>query len=257
MAGKLLTRAQLLDNFSVKARQHFDGDVPCSIESLLAELAALVPDTGLNNRLPGNRVWLTGEIETDMADDFLEELMDMHYYLPMEVPCEIILSSSGGEVDAGTAIATVLSDMRRDGRKIIIHVAGSAMSIAFDILQVADVRIAEPTAMLMTHHERFGIGEDDALKHVNDGTASINRAKLVFEQLSQRTGRPISYYLDKVKGIEWYITPEEALREGLIDEIAIARPYPITPARDNTKPAKPRKPRAPKTEDNNAGITGA
>lgn len=248
MAAASYTRDSLLSNFIVKAKQHYDGDLPCSMTSLLADLVSIVPHDGFQQVEPLQRLYLIGTIDDDMAEDFVDEVWQMHYYQPIDEILEIFLSSSGGSVDAGAMIAAILADVRRLGRKVHIHVAGSAMSTAFDILQSADHRSCEPTALLMTHHERFGLDETDVVNMEDQAKAGKERAKLIFQQLSVRTGRPVKFYLDKVNGRDWYVTPEEALREGLIDEIAITKPVlPLTPAREPKR--TPRQPRKPKTEE--------
>ena len=248
------TRAGLLDKFKVLSEKHYDGNVPCSITSLLAELVAHVPETGLDTRPPYNRIWYVGEFDSSEAVDkvyeFLEEIYEVHYNYPIELPLEVWLSSPGGDVDGGGMVTAVLNDVRRDGRKVHIHVSGAAMSTAFDILQCADHRSCEPTALLMTHNEHFGLPDSDAENVIREGEASKARAKLVYDELAKRTGRTAKYYVDKVKGLQWYITPDEALAEGLIDEIAVSKPWPLTPAQAG-KLAAPRKRTAkkPKAEE--------
>jgi ATP-dependent protease ClpP protease subunit len=116
------------------------------------------------------------------------------------------------------------------------------MSSAFDILQAADHRSAEPSASFMIHHEHFSLSDDaSAPTHANEGNASMARAKLVFEEWSVRTGRSADFYTKLISTGEYYFDANKALSEGLIDEIAIIKPYVMTPAQGGKGPAVKRK----------------
>jgi ATP-dependent protease ClpP protease subunit len=234
-----IRRDNLLANFVTKLTQ-VRGSCGEDDRKFLAELVTLVPSVAFENIEPFDLVGLIGYIDADIADDFLSEAWAMHYSTDKSIPLRVLLSSPGGEVDPGAAIASALQGIRDAGRPVHVHVAGSAMSTAFDILQVADHRSAEPTALLMTHHESWSKeGDEDAAQRVNEGRAGIARARLVFEQLGQRTGLPASYYLDKIKGASgaWYITPSEGLKGGLLDEVVNHPPHKPTPAQNGRKPA--------------------
>jgi len=246
-----VSRQSLVDDFFSEAKIHYGGEIEPSLSKLLGQLIDLVPDEAYTLRKSGNVVLLLGEIDKELAEEVIEELWDAHERLKPGEPIEVILSSDGGDVTSGSAIMAVLGQLRKE-RFVNVHVAGSAHSTAFDLVQCFDHRSAEPTASFMSHHEHFDLPEDaSAISHKTEGDASIKRSTAVFTETAKRTGRPVSYYLEKIEHGEWYLSADEALEEGLIDEIAIHRPFQLTPARaGREQPAEPKakKPRVRKAK---------
>jgi ATP-dependent protease ClpP protease subunit len=194
-------------------------------------LAGLVPVDAFPTE-PQDAVYILGMItEEDGADTYIGDIDALHKILPDGAVLQINISSPGGDVYLGGAIASKIQEVRRSGRKVHAHVTGYAWSAAFDILQACDIRTMEPTASLMTHEEQILPEERLSSSKLKD-EAVISKAleAAQFQLWSARTGRPISYYQKMTRYKEWYLTAEEALGEGFVDEITAIVPYEPTPA---------------------------
>lgn len=98
-----------------------------------------------NNRV----VLLFGEIETDEAEDFTQ---DMEIMVSESIePITIKISSGGGSVDAGLACIREIQKVQSLGVCIIGEVYGHAQSIAFLILQTCNERTMGTLDLLMAH----------------------------------------------------------------------------------------------------------
>jgi ATP-dependent protease ClpP protease subunit len=228
----------LLERFQAVAARHGITSLP-----FLADLVQQVPVAAFST-LDFSReakVWLVGEIggkdQESMAMQFALDITSANIYAPQSVPIQIYLSSPGGDVDGGLLIQAAISQARRSGRKVHIHVMGYAMSAAFDVVQVCDYRTAEPNAAFMTHEEQFGV-EGSSSDVANTAAFSQKMEKIQWEILTSRTGQPAKYYQDKTKSKEWYMTAKEALAEGFIDEIIA---IPSLPKAKNMKAPTPPK----------------
>jgi ATP-dependent protease ClpP protease subunit len=229
-------RYALLTEFQVEAAKYPDAVIP---PSLLISLAQKVPTSQFTTTDLTNvgEVYFIGMLDKGSSDEdgdstvgleFLTELRMAHRVLPPGHPVTIYISSGGGSVMLGLAIQAQIQRMRREGRDIIGHVVGYAFSSAFDILQHCDYRVAEPFAGLMTHEESFGI-EGSSGQIAQEAAFSKKMEATQFEHLAKRTGRDPRYYRDKVGGGKsWFLTAQEALAEGLLDEVKALSPLPVS-----------------------------
>lgn len=244
-----VSKAKLFDDF-LREFKVFYGDVEPSVKELIGALISRIPEDGFELDRPDNVVLLIGEINGEKAEEIIADLWDLDANLPIGRPIEMVLSTDGGEVEGGSAVISVIRSVRSRGRLVNVHVAGYAHSTSFDIVQACDHRSAEPTATFMTHHEHFSLADDaSATTHENEGRVSKAHTRRVFQELASRTGRDVEFYMQKVLAGEWYLSAEDALEEGLIDEIVITRPYALTPAREGAKVAVPKRSRARKKTD--------
>lgn len=244
----LPTQQELLDTFLVEARSFYGTEkLEPSVVGLCSRLLSRIPINAFEGTEPHNRVLLIGDIDDEVAEEFItDDLWPFHYYNPIDKVLEIHLTSPGGVVDSGLAIISAIHAIRRAGRKVHIHVTGEACSMAFWILQSADHRSMEPFGALMVHEEQGGV-DGSTTTRLNDAKFSQQREKLLFEALAQRTGRTVKYYQEKSKAKDWFISAAVALEEGLIDEVAVVPPLPASPA--TAARPKPRTSKAKSTEE--------
>jgi ATP-dependent protease ClpP protease subunit len=225
------TRAQLTDTF-IAAMLASSPDVD---RSLAGKLVSLLPDAMFEVSEEDRGITtLYGQLhEEDATNDgalvgivLLGRLERMHRLLPIATPITILVSSSGGDVELGLAIIGAITRMRREGRIINAHVTGFALSAAFDIVQFCDHRTIDPFAGMMMHESQYGKDADSTSNHMRDAVFSKKLERQVFEVLSARTGRPVSYYTKLVDGKDYYVSAVESLAEGFVDEIATVPPLP-------------------------------
>jgi hypothetical protein len=90
----------------------------------------------------------------------------------------------------------------------------------------------------MTHEEQlFPESQLSSSEMVGMGEFSHKLEKLAFAQWADRTGRPVDYYVAQTDSKEWWMTAQEALGEGFVDEVLEIPDLPRSPA---TAPKKRR-----------------
>lgn len=179
---------------------------------------------------PRSHVYLVGTYDClegeKVAQDCMAGLLRAHAELKLTTPVTVFISSCGGYVELGLGLQGVVELMRREGRKVIGHVIGFAESSAFDLLQHCSVRLADRWAGLMTHEDQVSsTGSANTSRRADSVNYSRSMEHEQFAIYSQRTGKPIEYYREKVAGREWYMNAQEALDEGLIDAIVEVHPF--------------------------------
>lgn len=243
-----MDRYGLLSEITVLAKKHYGETLEPSLHSLLVEISQAVPNAGFEE--PGHADYglfvFNGPVEIERDEDtvnpFIEDLLYYHFTAPKDQPVTILFSSNGGDLDGGMAIMGVLQKIRSEGRKVHIHVTGSAQSIAQDILQVADHRSIEPIGYLMLHNVKWDVPDAaEASSHRVETEAMETLTKIAIGLWTSRTGKSYDYYRKKIQGKNWYLTAQEALSEGLVDEVTTWAPYPAP--RASEAPLKPKRKR--------------
>lgn len=132
---------------------------------------------------------------------------------------EICFSSPGGSVIDGMALFDYILQMRAAGHVVITSTIGMAASMAGILLQAGDLRRMGRESYLLIHEVSFGAGgkigevEDEVkfVKKIQERVLKIfaDRSRLSVAQLKTRWERK-----------DWWLDSDEALRLGLIDEVA-------------------------------------
>lgn len=135
-------------------------------------------------------------------------------------PITILMNSPGGSVADGMAMFDAI---KYNPCHITIIVLGEACSMAPIILQAADHRLAYPFSRFMLHE-----GETGYAGHSRDFEKNAEEGKVLrlmtYKILSERTGKKSSYWARKLSR-DWFLSAQEALEEGLIDEIIQAQEF--------------------------------
>ncbi len=138
---------------------------------------------------------------------------------------KVYVSSPGGNVAGGLSIIRAIREAQQAGTRFTGVVRGEAASMGFFILQACDVRKMGPGDVLMAHGITAGMFGDaknlDALQKLITVTRQylteliVNRAEVEEEEKIQWWGEILK------DATPVYFTPEEALAEGLVDEIEV------------------------------------
>jgi ATP-dependent Clp protease protease subunit len=174
----------------------------------------------LYSRLLSDRViFLTGEINDDMADIIIAQL----FYLESVDPKKIIylyINSPGGVVTAGLAIYDTMQYISCDVATICL---GQAASMGAVLLTAGakGKRLALPNARVMIHQPLGGAkGQatdmEIQIKEVNRIKKSLNGI------LSSHSGQPLEV-IEKDTERDFFLSAQEAVKYGLIDGIANKR----------------------------------
>lgn len=145
-------------------------------------------------------------------------LTQWHRLYPGE-PMKIVFTSGGGSVIDGMALFDYIQELRRAGHFITTATLGIAASMAGILLQAGDVRVMGKEAWLMIHEASFGAqGKTGEVEDTVEWIKKVQERVLdIFASRSSMTKAQIkSKWLRK----DWWISSDEALKLGLIDEIA-------------------------------------
>jgi ATP-dependent Clp protease protease subunit len=164
-------------------------------------------------------VFLTGEVDDDVANLVTAQLLFLESEEP-ERDVSLYVNSPGGSAYAGMAIYDTMQLVRPDVRTICV---GMAMSAAAMILcgGAAGKRAALPNSKLMIHQGSAGFRGTpaDIEIHAQEVLATTRR---MAEIIARHSGRPVE---DVMRDIDRdrFMTPEDAIAYGLIDEVVARR----------------------------------
>ena len=131
---------------------------------------------------------------------------------------EIVFSSGGGGIIDGFVLFDFIQELRARGHQVTTGSLGMAASMAGVLLQAGGHRWMGHQAWMMIHRAAFGaIGKTF---EIEDEVAWIKRIEdrilEIFEKKSNLTRLKIKRNWDRK---DWWISSDEALELGLIDEI--------------------------------------
>lgn len=131
-------------------------------------------------------------------------------------PIQLMLNTYGGSVYDGLAL---ISAIELSETPVHITVIGSAMSMGLFILASGEKRMASKHATIM-YHQLSGIAWDK-LEGIKDNVKEWKRIEKVCEKILFKNTSIMKEHLApyKKRKKEWFITPKEALKLGIIDEI--------------------------------------
>ena len=140
---------------------------------------------------------------------------------------EICFNSPGGSVVDGLALYDYIQHLRKEGHKITTSTIGYAASMGGILLQAGDVRSMAPESWLLIHEASFGAGgkigevEDTVewVKKIEKRVADIFAARCASAGPSATKRLTKRQLVAKWTRKDWWISSDEALAYGLIDEI--------------------------------------
>lgn len=187
------------------------------IPSVEVESARGIREVSLNTRhLMKRKVFLTGDIDSDMANSFLSQLL----YLESESsePVTIYINSHGGEVNAGLMIYDAIQGSKLEINMICTGIAASMAAILLAggqkgkryILKHSKVMIHEP---LIAH----GVGGSaTSIKNISDSI--LETREIVNTILAEHTGQTLEE-VNKATSFDNFMNAEEAVKFGICDEV--------------------------------------
>jgi ATP-dependent Clp protease protease subunit len=173
-----------------------------------------------------NRVLFLGE---EIDQDSVKEIIKSIYEFNMEdeqseaifsdyerQPIHLILNTYGGSVYDGMGLIGAI-DISRTA--VIVTCIGSAMSMGLLILASGHYRRIHSYSTAMYH--QISSVSYDKLEGIKKDIQEIERLEKVFDSiLLKKTKLQVEDLLKhKQTKSEWYITPKEALKFGIVDEI--------------------------------------
>ena len=135
----------------------------------------------------------------------------------------IVINSPGGDIIEGFALIDFITDLRKNGHKVTTVALGMAASMAGVLLQSGDVRVMGKNAIMLIHEGSLG-----AVGSFGEVEDRVKLMKLLHERILDlfesraKTINPktTKTFLRKMwTRADVWLTSEESLRLGLIDEI--------------------------------------
>lgn len=158
-------------------------------------------------------------IGTPVDDNVANLVIAQLLFLDSENPkrdIQIYVNSPGGVVTAGLAIYDTLQYIRADVQTICVGQAASASAVLLTA-GTKGKRYSLPNSRIMIHQVMGGA--EGQVKDVEIQTKEMVRIKnIVNEILAKHTGQPLEK-IEKDTDRDFYMSPEEAKKYGLIDEI--------------------------------------
>lgn len=162
-------------------------------------------------------IFISGEINTEMANLVIAQLLFLEAK-NNEKDISLYINSPGGEVDAGLAIYDTMNFIKS---KVNVICVGMAASMAAVLLSSGEKgkRFALPHSRIMIHQPLGGAqGQASDIKIQAEQILKIK--DVINDILSKNTGKPIEQ-IEKDTNRDYYLTPEEAVKYGLIDEVLV------------------------------------
>lgn len=152
------------------------------------------------------------EISPFIAERFIKGLTLLE--TKPDQPVKIIINSEGGDLSQALAIYDAIM---RSPCYIEILATGNCMSAATIILQAADKRIVSQNCILMVHDGQDQImgSPEDVVNWAKFGKLLTNKMYKIYADSSDKS---IKYWEKKCQR-DYILTADEALKEGLADEI--------------------------------------
>ena len=173
-------------------------------------------------------------------DKWIYEWLEMDCTCPKDVnnallnaegqPIDVYINSGGGSVFAGSEIYSAL---REYPGKVSIHIVGLAASAA-SVIACAGHSDISPTAMMMVHTVSGGArGDYHVMEKESEILQKANEA--VSAAYMQKCGISLQEALNMMDKESW-LTADEAVKLGLVDEIATVKNLQLTAAVGGTLP---------------------
>lgn len=170
----------------------------------------------ITHHLMDRIIFLTGEINSDMANDFLSQYL----YLEGESdePITIYVNSGGGEVNAGLMIYDVIQSSKH---KINMICTGMAASMAAVLLAGGQKgrRYILPHSKMMIHEPLIANGVGGSATSIRNISDSILETKHITNSLLAKHTGKTEDEIDKATAFDNYMNAEEAVKFGLCDSV--------------------------------------
>ena len=161
-------------------------------------------------------IYVQEDIDSDVASKFIKLLK---YLDKTTGDIEIVLNSDGGCVTSGLAMHDAIKSCINP---VTIKCYGSVMSIASVILQAADHRIMSPYCRMMIHRGSTELaGEYNTVVKAMKEEAELDKimCSIYYDRITYVNQDFKKNQLEKMMDTDTYLSAQQALDLGLIDEI--------------------------------------
>lgn len=158
-----------------------------------------------------NSYVLYGEVSNDSVNDAIIALSkpEVKY---------LVLTSPGGDVDAGTRLISWLPN-----KPNLICIANFAASMAFATLQACPTRYVVGNSIIMQHQMSIALGPLPLTKFDTMYKGILRSAKIAYKREAKRLGLTLKEYLNKIQSDFWMFTGEDAVNQRAADKVITVR----------------------------------
>lgn len=168
------------------------------------------------------RIMTLGEINEENVNYTIADILDINdldngINVKKREPIKLIISSGGGEVYRGLGLIDVIINSETPIHTICY---GLGMSMALPILAVGHHRVMSSRSTLMYHEIAGDLGYIKLTEYVIE-LNEYKRINSIYEEIILERTKITRKQINNVnrQKKEWYISPNEALELGIIDEI--------------------------------------
>ena len=165
--------------------------------------------------LSRREIWLTGEIDSGMADEVISQILQLDAEMP-RTDITLYINSPGGSVNAGLAIYDVMQTVQSNIRTICV---GTAASMADVLFAAGSTREIMRHGEVMVHDPLVNGGITGSALAVQDKSDRLMQMrKTICGILATHTGKSLKQ-IYKVTAKDTYFGAEAAVQFGLADKI--------------------------------------
>ena len=158
-------------------------------------------------------IYIVGEVTDLMATSFLRKLKVLESTKGI---IKVFINSVGGDTYAGLAIVDAITTSSKPVHTIAY---GKVMSAATIILAAGKKRFSYPNVDIMVHKGSYKV-KADYTEMMGAEYSWIMKTEARYSNiLESLTNKPKGYWEALWKDHSFYITPDEALKHNLIDEV--------------------------------------
>lgn len=176
----------------------------------------------IKQQLDKLRVITLGDINNENVCDIINFIYnineeDINVATSKRQPIQLIINSPGGTVYDGIGI---IDTIETSLTPIYTYVHGQAQSMAFAIATAGHYRYAGKRATFMYHQVSWEMAQEKLIHHEQE-VKEGKRLWEVYDEIVLSNTKILPKQLKQIhkERKEWYITSEEALELGIIDEI--------------------------------------
>jgi len=173
-------------------------------------------------RYQDNRIITLGDIDEENANDIIQFIHEINYLDAEKTeskrdPITIIVNSYGGDMYRGFGVVDAIKDSITPVHTVCY---GAALSMGFIIMASGHKRSASKHSTFMYHEILWSLNEEKLSSHkreVEEGKRIMDIYDSIILECTNLTKKQLD--IVKKEHRDWYMSAEDALVYGIIDEI--------------------------------------